>query len=53
MTDFLYIRTYDGLNYKIVERNFANLDPFKYYYTYPGPLIIVNSDELLTIERGT
>lgn len=31
-SDFFYIRTYDGLNLRIIERNFANLDPFKFSY---------------------
>ena len=25
---FLFVRTYDGMNSKIIERNFNNLDPF-------------------------
>lgn len=45
ITDFLYVRTYDGLNFKIIERNFANLDPFKYTFKFPGPLIKVNSEK--------
>ena len=35
---------YDGLNSIITKRNFANLDPYKYLYVYPGPLIIFNNN---------
>jgi hypothetical protein len=28
ISNYLYLRTYDGLNGMIVERNFVNLDPF-------------------------
>ncbi|CAD8094793.1 unnamed protein product [Paramecium primaurelia] len=52
-SDFFYIRTYDGLNLRIIERNFANLDPFKFSYEFPGPLIKVNNEKTVTIERGT
>ena len=31
-----YVRTYDGLNSKIIQRNYRNLDPFSFYYSYPG-----------------
>lgn len=41
------------MNLQIIERNFANLDPFKYSYQYPGPLIKVNDENTVTIERGT
>jgi hypothetical protein len=41
---FLFVRTYDGMNKKIIERNFNNLDPFQFDYFYPGPLIRVNND---------
>lgn len=42
--DNIYIRTYDGLNKKIIQRSFLNLDPANFYYSYPGPLITVNSN---------
>jgi histone deacetylase 6 len=53
LTDYFYIRTYDGLNTMIIERNFANLDPFQFDFYYPGPLIKVNNDEHVYVERGT
>ena len=49
----LIIRSYDGLNKKIVERSFENLDPAKFDYVYPGPLIIVNEQNDIYVERGT
>jgi hypothetical protein len=41
------------MNKIVIERSFNNLDPYKFYYTYPGPLIQVNHDESITIDRGT
>jgi len=51
--DNINIRTYDGMNKKIIERSFENLDPFNFIYSYPGPLIIVNDGEDIIVERGT
>jgi len=47
------IKTYDGFNKLIVERSFRNLDPFTFTYTYPGPLITVNNEQPIRVERGT
>eukprot|EP01017_Pseudomicrothorax_dubius_P048741 TRINITY_DN8937_c0_g1_i4.p1 TRINITY_DN8937_c0_g1~~TRINITY_DN8937_c0_g1_i4.p1 ORF type:complete len:821 (+),score=149.40 TRINITY_DN8937_c0_g1_i4:60-2465(+) len=52
-TDFLFVRTYDGINKKVVQRSFKNLDPFTFSFTYPGPLIIVNDEEDIYVNRGT
>lgn len=41
------------MNKKIIERSFANLDPFNFFYSYPGPLIRVNNAEDIYVERGT
>jgi hypothetical protein len=49
----LNIRSYDGLNKKIVERSFENLDPATFDYVYPGPLIIANEQNDIYVERGT
>jgi len=52
-TDNLVIRTYDGVNKKVIERSFENLDPFYKSYQYPGPLIIINNDEPIIVAKGT
>lgn len=49
----LFVRSYDGFNREIIQRSFENLDPFKFSYEYPGPLIIVNEDKPIYVERGT
>lgn len=51
--DNINIRTYDGMNKKIIERSFDNIDPFSFTYSYPGPLIIVNNGNDIIVERGT
>lgn len=51
--DNINVRTYDGMNKKIIERSFENLDPFNFFYTYPGPLIRVNNANDIYVERGT
>jgi histone deacetylase 6 len=53
LTDNFVIRTYDGVNKKIIERSFENLDPHYKTYDYPGPLIIINDDKPITVGRGT
>lgn len=52
-SDNFVIRTYDGINKKVIERSFENLDPFYKTYKYPGPLIIVNENKPIVIARGT
>ena len=52
-TNELTVITYDGFNKHIIERSFPNLDPFNYAYTYSGPLIVVNDDLDIIVERGT
>lgn len=49
----IVVKTYDGLNTRIIERSYKNLDPFIFTYAYPGPLITVNNDETITTIRGT
>lgn len=53
LTDNIEIKTYDGTNKLIIERSFRNLDPFTFYYQYPGPLIYVNEDSEITVQAGT
>jgi hypothetical protein len=40
----IIIETYDGFNKAIVDRSYYNLNPVRFTYTYPGPLIVVNND---------
>lgn len=49
----MFVRTYDGFTREIIQRSFENLDPFDFKYKYPGPLIIVNEDKTIYVERGT
>ena len=53
VTESFFIRTYDGSTRQIIQRSFENLDPVKLNFTYPGPLIIVNNDQPIFVERGT
>lgn len=52
-TGDLTVMSYDGFNKYIIERSFPNLDPFAFIFSYPGPLIIVNGDEDIIVEKGT
>ena len=52
-TDDLTIMTYDGFNKRIIERSFPNLDRFSFIYSYSGPLITVNGDNDIIVEKGT
>ena len=51
--DTIVTRTYDGSNRKIVQRSYRNLDPFSFTYKFPGPLIYVNQNKDIYVERGT
>jgi hypothetical protein len=53
LTDNIVIRTYDGVNKKIIERSFENLDPHYKTFVYPGPLIIINDDKPIVVSKGT
>lgn len=52
-SDSMFVRSYDGFTREIIQRTFENLDPFKFDFKYPGPLIIVNEDKTIYVERGT
>jgi hypothetical protein len=45
--------TYDGFNKRILERSYPNLDPFYSSYSYLGPLITVNDEQEIIVEKGT
>jgi histone deacetylase 6 len=47
------VSTYDGLNHKILQRTYPNLNPTRFKFTYPGPLIVVNDDKPFEVRRGT
>lgn len=53
VSDNFIVSTYDGINKKVIERSYENLDPFYKTYTYPGPKIIVNNNQMITVMRGT
>lgn len=52
-SDNFIVSTYDGVNKKVIERSYQNLDPFFLSYDYPGPRIIVNNDKPIVVMRGT
>lgn len=47
------VKTYDGLNKKIIDSSYTNLSPNRFDFTYPGPLLTVNNDQDFSVERGT
>jgi hypothetical protein len=52
-TDNLFIKTYDGFKKEIIAKSFPNLDPFTFSFHFPGPLIKINDDSVIIVERGT
>jgi histone deacetylase 6 len=52
-SDTIIIKTYDGVNNIILERSYWNLDPASFIYTIPGPMISVNNNNTIIVERGT
>jgi histone deacetylase 6 len=52
-TDNLLVKTYDGFKKEIIAKSFANLDPFQFTFHFPGPLIKINGDQPIIVERGT
>lgn len=52
-TDRFRIKIYDTNDEVIVESSYENLDPFKFSYKFNGPLLTVNDDEEIIVERGT
>lgn len=53
LSDNIFVRIYDGLNEKVIQRTYINLDPASFVYVYPGPLITINGNQQVHIERGT
>ncbi|OMJ89673.1 hypothetical protein SteCoe_8125 [Stentor coeruleus] len=47
------LEVYDGFNRKILARSYPNLDPTRFQYEYPGPLILINNDLSFSVRRGT
>ena len=52
-TSDIQLKTYNSFTSEIIERTYKTLDPFSFSYTLPGPLVVVNDDETITVERGT
>ena len=52
-SEYFIVKTYDGYKQAILERSFKNLDPYYFTYQYPGPIIIINDDNDITVEAGT
>jgi hypothetical protein len=48
----IFVKTYDGLNLKIIDRSYRNLNPNRMAYKYPGPLIIINSKQIAITHEG-
>ncbi|CAG9324854.1 unnamed protein product [Blepharisma stoltei] len=49
---FIDVEIYDGFNYIILDRSYPNLNPNRFNYSYPGPLLHVNGDENFVVRRG-
>ena len=49
----IIIKLYDGLNYKLLARTYANLSPTRFNFVYPGPLIVINNDSPIAISSGS
>jgi hypothetical protein len=49
----IVLKTYDGFKKIVIEQSYPNLDPVKFSYRFPGPLIRINGDNAIQIIRGT
>jgi len=49
----IIVKTYDGFNSKILDSTYINLSPTSFSYTFPGPLITINQDRDIAVQRGT
>ena len=47
------MKVYDSYDELILYRTYPNLHPNAFTYSYPGPVIYVNSFEKVYVERGT
>ena len=50
---FIIVEAYDGFNRKVLSRSYPNLDPNRYQFLYPGPLIQINNGNSFSVRRGT
>lgn len=48
-----YIKTYDGVERNILQRTFGNLDITNTTFSYKGPVLSVNNDDPIYVEKGT
>ncbi len=50
---YISVKTYDGFDQVILESTYPNLQPIGYTFSWPGPLVIINGDNDITVIRGT
>ena len=53
LADYITVEVADNFHRNILARSYPNLDPNRFQYTYPGPLIIVNENQSFVVRRGS
>lgn len=53
LADYITLKVYDGVNYKILSRTYSNLSPTRLSYKYAGPLIVINHSRSFSVSSGT
>ena len=53
LADYITVEVADTFHSLILARSYPNLDPNRFQYTYPGPLLIVNDNKKFYVRRGT
>ena len=53
MASSIIAKTYDEFNLKVLQSSYPNTNPSRFTFTYPGPLIVVNSDQPVKGYKGT
>ena len=48
----IIIKSYDGYDQTVLERTYANLDPFSFTYNFSGPIISANDDNNIEAYLG-
>lgn len=51
--DTILVKSYSGLNNRVIDSSYQNLAPINFKYEYPGPLIRVNRDAAISVVTGT
>lgn len=49
----IVVETYDGENKIIIDRSYSNLNPNRFTFVYPGPLISINFNKDFKVAVGT